>query len=323
MSLALELKEKVLNGYKINKEEALKLYDEDYEVLTASANEIREHFCKNKFHVCTIINAKSGKCSENCKFCAQSSHYSTNVETYPLLETEAILKEAKYNDDKGILRFSVVTSGKKLNSKEIDSLCETYRKIKSDTNIGICASHGLLKYEDFVKLKEAGVTRYHNNLETSSKNFKNICTTHTQEDKVKAIREAQRAGLSVCSGGIIGLGESIEDRIDLALEIRALGVKSIPVNVLNPIPNTPFADNKKLTDEDVCRTIAVFRYINPEAFIRLAGGRSLLSDRGEKAFLSGANAAISGDMLTTCGINISSDLKLIKELGYEVGDLDD
>ena len=162
------------------------------------------------------------------------------------------------------------------------------------------------------------MSRVHNNLETSERNFPNICTTHTFQDKVRAIRAAQAAGLSVCSGGIMGLGETVEDRIDMALSLRELGIKSVPVNMLNPIPGTPFEKNERLTNEDMRRIVAVYRFILPDASIRLAGGRGLLPDKGKGCFSSGANAAISGDMLTTAGITVQTDLALLKELGYEV-----
>ena len=171
--------------------------------------------------------------------------------------------------------------------------------------------------EQYKKLKEAGLTRVHNNLETSRKNFKNICTTHTFDEKVQAIKNAKNAGLNICSGGIMGLGETMEDRIDMALELRELGVLSIPVNILNPIKGTPFENNKLLTNDEICRIVAVYRFLIPRGAIRLAGGRGLLVDKGESCFLSGAIAAISGDMLTTSGITIKEDMNLLNKIGYK------
>lgn len=313
-----ELKEKVLNGKLIGKEEALFLAKEaPLKELTEAANEIRKHFCENKFDICTIINGKSGKCSENCKFCAQSSFYDTHIKEYSLLDSKAIVKEAKYNDERGVLRFSIVTSGRKLSDKEIDSVCESIKEINKNTSVSVCGSFGLLSEEQYKKLKEAGLTRVHNNLETSRKNFKNICTTHTFDEKVQAIKNAKNAGLNICSGGIMGLGETMEDRIDMALELRELGVLSIPVNILNPIKGTPFENNKLLTNDEICRIVAVYRFLIPRGAIRLAGGRGLLVDKGESCFLSGANAAISGDMLTTSGITIKEDMNLLKKIGYK------
>ena len=311
-----ELKEKVLSGYLITRDEALEISQMPLEELTKAADEIREHFCGNAFDICTIINGKSGKCSENCKYCAQYAFYETNVETYPLLSTEEILAEAKYNDERGVLRYSIVTSGKKLSDEEVDMACESIRAVKENTNISVCVSMGLLDEEQFKKLKSAGVVRVHNNLETSKRNFPNICTTHTYEDKINSIKAAQMAGLNVCSGGIMGLGETMEDRIDMVLDIRSMGIKSVPVNMLNPIPGTPYENMQSLTADDMARIVGVFRFIIPDGFIRLAGGRGNLADKGEKCFKSGANAAISGDMLTTAGISIEQDMKMLKRLGY-------
>lgn len=312
------LTEKVLKGKQITRDEALYLYGQPLNELCESADNIRRHFCSSRFDLCTIINGKSGRCSENCKFCAQSAHNHTGVTEYPLLPDEEILAQARTNHQQGVLRYSIVTSGKQLSDQETDRMCRLIRKIREEVGISVCVSFGLLSEEQFRKLKEAGVSRVHNNLETSERNFPNICTTHTFADKVQAIRAARTAGLSVCSGGIMGLGESVEDRIDMALSLRELGIKSVPVNMLNPIPGTPFEKNARLTDEDMRRIVAVYRFILPEASIRLAGGRGLLSDKGRGCFTSGANAAISGDMLTTAGITVRKDLELLKELGYEV-----
>ena len=203
-------------------------------------------------------------------------------------------------------------------SSFLSTLVENFFPCTIETNISVCVSLGLLNESQFSRLRSAGVTRIHNNLETSKNNFPNICTTHTFEDKISAIKAAKKAGLNVCSGGIMGLGETPEDLIDMALSIRELGLKSIPVNMLNPIPGTPYENNDILTAEDMCRIVAVYRFILPDSFIRLAGGRGLLSDKGRSCFLSGANAAISGDMLTTSGISIDNDMKMLKELGYKV-----
>ena len=313
-----ELTDQVISGKKISKEEALFLYRQPLLELCGSADKIRKYFCSDQFDICTIINARSGSCSENCKFCAQSAHNHTCAATYPLLSKEEILAQAKINHEQGVLRYSIVTSGKRLSDAEVDLMCEVVREIKEKIGISVCVSFGLLNEQQFRKLKEAGVTRVHNNLETSRRNFPNICTTHKFDDKIQAIRAAQDAGLAVCSGGIMGLGETAEDRIDMALTLRELGVLSIPVNMLNPIPGTPFENNERLTPEDMQRIVAVYRFILPQASIRLAGGRGLMPDKGKSCFTSGANAAISGDMLTTAGITTKTDMALLKELGYEV-----
>lgn len=312
------LRDKVLAGGQITKSEALRLAEEaELDALCQAANQIRKERCKDGFDICTIINGKSGKCSEDCKFCAQSAHFPTKVCEYPLLSTEEIVKEADYNQKKGVLRFSIVTSGKRLSDKEVGQVCGSFRIVKERTGIATCASCGLLSYEQFVKLKKAGVSRYHNNLETSRRYFPTVCSTHTYDEKLEAIRAAKKAGLSVCSGGIMGLGETMEDRIDMAFTLREMDIRSVPVNVLNAIAGTPLEGQKRLTEEEVCRIVAVYRFILPDASIRLAGGRGLFADKGKQIFESGANAAISGDMLTTSGITVSEDMKMIRELGFE------
>lgn len=312
-----QYKEKVLDGALLSKEEAMIMANAPLEEVCAAANEIREHFCGNNFDICSIINGKSGRCSENCKYCAQSAFYGTQIEEYPLLDTETLVEQAKYNEERGVLRYSIVTSAKKLTNQEVDKVCESIRTIRKKTGIAVCASFGLLDEKQFIKLKDAGVNRVHNNLETSRRNFPNVCTTHSYAEKIETIKAAQRVGLNVCSGGIMGLGETMEDRIDMALTIRELGIRSIPVNMLNPIPGTPYENNKKLTNDHMCRIVAVFRFLVPNASIRLAGGRGLLEDKGVKCFQSGANAAISGDMLTTSGISIEQDMKILNRLGYK------
>lgn len=311
-----EMKEAVLRGKSVGKEEALWLSEQPLLELCEAADEIRRHFCGNGFDICTIINGKSGRCSEDCKYCAQSVHYHTGAEEYPLLSTEEITAQAKYNDERGVLRYSIVTSGKRLSDKEVDRMCESIRDIKEKTGIAVCVSFGLLNEAQYRRLKEAGAERVHNNLESSRNYFPEVCTTHTYDEKIAALKAAQAAGLSVCSGGIMGLGETMEDRIDMALTARELGVRSIPVNMLNPIPGTPYEKNPRLTPDDMRRIVAVFRFLVPDASIRLAGGRGLLPDKGRACFLSGANAAISGDMLTTEGITVSQDMEMLKELGY-------
>ncbi|MDO4321986.1 MAG: biotin synthase BioB [Lachnospiraceae bacterium] len=318
MSIVAELKDKVLNGDLISREEALELAGAPLEELTAAADEIREKMCGNGFDICTIINGKCGRCSEDCKYCAQSVHYHTAcTETYPLLPTEELLQGARHNASQGVLRYSIVTSGRRLSDREVDQVCESIRAIKREVPIEVCVSFGLLGEEQFRKIKAAGASRVHCNLESSPRYFKEVCTTHTYEEKIETLKAAKRAGLSICSGGIMGLGETMEDRIDMGLTARELGVKSIPVNLLNPIPGTPYEKNVPLTNEEARRCVAVFRFLIPDASIRLAGGRGLIGDKGEGCFTSGANAAISGDMLTTAGITVETDMELLKKLGYE------
>ncbi|MEG0592168.1 MAG: biotin synthase BioB [Coprobacillus sp.] len=302
----------------IDKKMAMSLLCEDLDELCFYANEIRKHFCQNKFDVCSIVNGKSGTCSENCRFCSQSSFYQTLSDKYPLMSLEDIKKEANYNALKGVQRFSIVTSGKKLSQKETHDICEIYKDLKENVSIGLCASCGLLDLKQLKQLKESGVQRYHNNLETSKGFFSQICTSHTYEDKINTLKQAKEAGLDICSGGIMGMGESFEDRIDLAFQLRDLGVASIPINFLNPIKGTPLENQRPLTLEEAKRVIAIFRFILPNAFIRLAGGRQLFENQGACLFECGANATITGDMLTTNGISIDEDMNMIERQGYEV-----
>lgn len=318
MNLISDLKKRVLAGELLEKESVLPLCDAPLEELCSAADEIRLHFCGNVFDICSIINGKSGRCSEDCKYCAQSAFYKTQIDEYALLNTDELLRQAKYNAERGVLRYSIVTSGRKLSEAEINQICESIRAIREKIDIEVCVSFGLLNEKQFRKIKAAGASRIHCNLESSASFFSEVCTTHTYEEKIETLQAARRAGLSVCSGGIMGLGETMEDRIDMALTLRGLGVKSVPVNFLNPIKGTPYDKNILPDDEEKRRIVAIYRFLLPDASIRLAGGRDLIQDKGEGCFLSGANAAISGDMLTTSGITIKSDMSLLDKLGYEV-----
>ena len=213
MNVVKELKEKALHGEWITREEALVLSQAPLAELREAADEIRKMMCGNGFDLCTIVNGKCGKCSEDCKYCAQSAHYHTACsETYPLLSAEELLEGARYNGARGVLRYSIVTSGKRLSNREVDQVCESIRRIKEETNIEVCVSFGLLGEMQFRKIKAAGASRVHCNLESSARYFPEVCTTHTYEEKIKTLKAARRAGLSICSGGILGLGETMEDR---------------------------------------------------------------------------------------------------------------
>ncbi|MDO5301064.1 MAG: biotin synthase BioB [Tissierellia bacterium] len=312
-----QMKEKVLSGGSVTREEALELFHSDFEELTAAAHEIREHFHGNAFDLCSIIDAKGGNCSEDCKFCAQSGHHDAQTNCHPLVDVDTVIEGARRIKEQGILRYSLVTVGRRLSRAEVDQVCEIVKRVKEEVDLELCVSNGLLDYEDFVKLREAGVTRIHNNLETSEGFFPEIVSTHTFQDKVDTIVAAQRAGLEICSGGIIGLGESIEDRIDMAFSLKELGVKSVNLNVLNPIEGTPLGDQIPLGMEEINRTFAVYRFILGYVFLRLAGGRALMEEGGISAFQSGANATITGDLLTTAGITAQKDRNTIESMGYE------
>lgn len=283
--------------------------------LQEGAHLIQERFFGNHIDLCSIINGKSGRCGEDCKYCAQSARHKTNIDEYDFLPTEKILEVALANERAGVNRFSIVTSGRTLDGKNFERAIETYKILRAELKIDLCASHGILSVEQLKRLKAAGVKRYHHNLETSRRFFPQICTSHTYDDRINTIKHAKTVGLEVCSGGIIGMGETWQDRIDMAFELAELGIKSIPINVLTPVKGTALENLPRLDTEEILRTIAIFRYINPTANIRFAAGRKFLPDKGASAFLHGASATITGNMLTTSNINILSDMKLLAELG--------
>lgn len=314
-----EAKQKALKGDGVSRDEALWLFEsDDLTALCRAADEIRDARCGNAFDLCSIVNGKCGRCSEDCRFCAQSARYPAETGAYPLLAADELAARAKADHEQGVRRFSIVTAGRTLSEAETEAVCAAVRAIREACGVSVCGSHGLLSYEQLVRLRQAGVARYHCNLEASRRFFPQVCTTHTYDDKIAVIQNAMRAGLTVCSGLIIGMGETAADRIDLALDLRALGVRSVPVNVLTPIPGTPFEQLPVLTEDEVCRTAAVFRFVLPQAAIRMAAGRGKFEDKGARIFRSGANAAITGDMLTTSGITVVRDLALLRSLGFEV-----
>jgi len=289
----------------------------DKEWLYLEANKIREKLCGKVLDTCSIINARSGLCSEDCKWCAQSAKHKTGIETYPMKSSDEVFDCALQNDIKGVKRFSLVTSGRKVSKKEMEQFCEMYKRIRAKSNINLCASMGLIGKEEMQMLKDAGVTRYQCNLETAPSFFPTLCTTHTIEEKKQTLRFAKECGMELCSGGIIGMGETMEQRIELACELRDLGVKSVPVNILNPIKGSALENAKPLSDEEILTTIAVFRFILRDASIRFAGGRINMSEELQKrALLAGVNAAMVGDLLTTLGTSSDKDFEMFRAAGY-------
>lgn len=320
MQKIIALADKVLAGEDITRQEAeflINVSDDDTMLLLAMADKIRQKFAGNDVDCCAILNGRSGKCSENCKFCAQSAHYNTGVKEYPLLSEEEIFAAAQKAKEVGAVRFSVVTSGRgQSKADDFANICHVLKRIKKELGIEVCASLGILTLEQAKALKEAGVTRYHSNLETAGSYFPDICTTHTYEDKFVTIKNAQAAGLRVCSGGIMGLGETPEQRVEMAFTLKELGIDSVPLNLLTPIAGTPFAGNKALAPLEILRAFAVFRFILPHAQIRTAGGREVnLRDLQALALNGGASGIMIGGYLTTAGRGTDKDLQMLRDLG--------
>ncbi|MCQ2507342.1 MAG: biotin synthase BioB [Dorea sp.] len=313
------LAKEIIEGRRLGREDDLSVFLTcDLEELCQGADMIRAHFIGDKVDLCSIINGRSGRCPEDCKYCAQSSHYHTSCEVYDFLPEEKIVEMCKLNEAEGVHRFSIVTAGKALTGAEFDKAIHAYETMKRESKIDLCASMGFLNADQLRRLHEAGVSSYHHNIETSRRNFPNICTTHTFDQKMETLKLVKAEGMCVCSGGIIGMGETWEDRIDMAMCLAEAEVDSIPINALMPIKGTPLENLERITEPDVLRTVAIFRYLNPEANIRLAAGRALLTNDGELAFQSGASATITGNMLTTVACaTIRSDKAMLKALGRD------
>ena len=310
-----ELEERIVNGYRISREEAGLLMEADLTELSEAADRIRLHFCGNVCDVCSVAAVKVGQCSEDCLYCAQSTRAKDKVPAECVLGEKVLTDIAVQDKSRGSYRYGLVSVGRRLSKKEVELAVSNVADIRKTADIHVCASLGMLDKEDFTKLHEAGMTMVHNNMETSDE----LCTTHTSDDKRKSIRAAKAAGMKVCSGGLIGLGETLSDRIDLAFSLRELDVDSVPINMLNPIPGTYFEHQEPMKEDEFLRTVAIFRFVLPDTFIRLAAGRAFLPDNGKAALRAGANAVISGDFLTTTGITFETDLQMIREQGYEVG----
>lgn len=314
------VKNKILAGKQITTEEVAELLKiQDKQIVYNLANEIKKHFIGNNVEFCSIVNAKSGSCSEDCKWCSQSAHYKTLIEKYSFINSHQAVNAAMQSTKQGINRFSLVTSGRTLKTNELEQALSIYKKIQNKTNINLCASMGLLNKLQLLQLKENGVTRYHCNLETAPSFFTKLCSTHTIAEKLETIRYAQEIGMEICSGGIIGMGETMEQRIELAFLLSDIKADSIPINILNPIKGTPLQDTKAISDEDVLITIALFRIINPQSRIRIAGGRERFNKKMQGMMLNaGACSLLVGDYLTTIGNKVNDDKQVVANEGLSL-----
>lgn len=316
----LLLEQKLYSGYELEKTEVEALLNlPDPEALYDLAHRVTEHFMGHTFDTCSVLSAKVGNCSEDCKWCAQSAHYNTRIERQPLVELPKALAYARKLVEQGVRRYSLVASGRRLTTEEVDALAVIYKNIHAACpTLRLCASLGLLTESQLTVLHEAGVSTYHCNLESAPSFFPILCTTHTQAQKEETIRAARRVGMQICCGGIIGMGETQAQRIEFAFYLRSIGSLSIPINILQPIVGTPLEHACPLTEEEILTTIALFRLVNPRAYLRFSGGRMQLSEAGQrKAIYIGINAAITGDFLTTTGQTVANDMQMLAECRKE------
>ncbi|MGC8926240.1 MAG: biotin synthase BioB [Calditerrivibrio sp.] len=315
------IKEKVLSGEEISYGEIRFLIDfpeDDIQPLLNAAYEIKKAFFSSKIDLCSIANVKSGLCSEDCKFCAQSAHYKTESSVYEYIGEKKLRDAIEFYKSKGVRRFALVTSGKTLDEETFDRILKDVKLIK-DYGLVPDISAGILTKDQLLRLKDAGLNGFHHNLETSRTFFPKICSTHDYDEDVKTVKDAVELGLYVCSGGIFGIGESWEDRVELAYELKSLNVQSVPINFLNPIKGTPLEDRPVMSEIEALKIIAIYRFILPDRQIRICGGRNRVFNERSKSIIlkSGASGIMVGDYLTTTGFPIDSDLKDIKDICNE------
>lgn len=313
------LAEKLAADRSITQEEAFSLTrlegSEIYELITVAGRVTRRNFSENGVELCSIINARSGRCTEDCAFCAQSVHHSTGINTFPMLSPQEILHNAIKAEKAGVKRFSIVTSGRGISNRDLETVLEALRLLSHETDLKLCASLGIIDEKQAAMLAQAGLSIYHHNLETAPSYFSQVCTTHTYQERVQTIIAAQKAGLRVCAGGILGLGETPQQQVELALELHKLGIDSVPLNFLNPIPGTPLQNQERLSPLQIMRAIAIFRLVLPRAVLRLCGGRKEGLRRLQAlAFLGGANGLMVGNYLTTRGEALQDDLQMLQDL---------
>ena len=300
----------------MNKEELLKLYNEDLDTLLETASK----YIKKDIEFCSLINARNGKCSQNCKYCAQSSHYCTNIESYPLVPLEEVKKIALEAKSHKASRFAIVTSGKTPDESDFDTILKMIEEVNKIDGLKSCASIGILNEEQAKKLSEIGLKRFHHNINTSKSYYPSVCTTHSWDDRLNTCKLVKKYGMELCCGVILGMGESVEQRIEMALELAEIQPDSIPINILMPIPETPFENyHDKIDEENVLRTLAIFKIANPNSILRFCGGRMRLSEENQRTALNSCVEGIMvGNYLTTVGKAPEEDLKTVQELGKNI-----
>lgn len=299
----------------------LELYDLPVEELIAMSSKITKENFEDKVEFCSIISAKTGKCEENCKYCSQSSHNEAKIHVHPLMSLEEVKKAALSAKENGATRFCIVTSGRAPSGEDFEKIVEMIEEVASIDGLHSCCSLGILSEEQVKRIKDAGVERYNHNLNTSSSYHESICTTHDFKDRVKTIKLIKQYGMEACAGGIIGMGESRRQRVELAVELAELGPTSVPINFLNPIEGTPMANlESEIDEEEILKTICIFRIALPKALLRYAGGRTTrFSDEYQKLGIqAGINALLVGNYLTTTGSTPEQDVELVSSLGLSV-----
>lgn len=307
----------VLSGKKIEFHDALRLINTtDLTSLAKCANEITTKYSGDLVDVETLINAKSGRCPEDCSFCSQSTFNNTNIEKYPLLSSKEILEHAIKSKENGANSFCIVCAYRDPPEKDFLQICDAIKIVKQTIDIEVNTSLGFMTLNRAKKLKELGVKRYNHNLETAKSFFQKICTTHSYEDRINTAKTVKEAGLELCSGGILGMGESIHQRIELGIALQSINPHEVPINTLIGREGTPFYNYKSITEEEIIRTIATFRFLLPKSIIKIAGGREVhLKEKDKIALKAGANGIITGGYLTTKGNKSKQDLEMIKEIG--------
>ncbi len=300
----------------MTKDELLKLYNMNLEDLL----EMSSKYVSDRVEFCSIVNARNGKCSQNCKYCAQSSHYRTNIETYPLIDEDKVIKAALDAKSNHADRFSVVTSGKTPAEEDFDKVVNLIKAVNKIDGIKSCASIGILDEEMAKKLADAGLKRFHHNINTCRSYYPEVCTTHTWDDRLNTCKLVKKYGMELCCGVILGMGETVEQRVEMAMELAEIGPESIPINILMPIPQTPFENyHDKIDEENILRTLAIFKIANPKSVLRFCGGRMRLSEKNQElALKTCVEGILIGNYLTTVGKNPEDDIKTVEKLGKKI-----